>query len=98
MAEVSTSSSFEFIGNESNATLWEGGVWALSFYRMSTIRLLVCYNQYCVVQPAGVPRDGSPSLMPLSIPILSVYYILATVGLVYSAVCFIFNTVFRKRT
>ena len=45
---------------------------------------------------AGVPDDHPPT-EPLGIPLLSVYYVVATIGLVYAATCFVFNTAFRNR-
>ncbi|CAI8027307.1 Gamma-aminobutyric acid type B receptor subunit 2 [Geodia barretti] len=52
-----------------------------------------------VTFPEGIPPDGIPKevIVFTALPLTVVYYILATCGIVFAAVCLIFNIIYRKR-
>ena len=47
----------------------------------------------------GIPPDGTPRPVTVTIltPLVIVYYILASVGIIYALVCLMFNFIFRNR-
>ena len=64
------------------------------------IHFVIYKDIYGVVLFVGsAPNDSSPikivSVQPL--PLISVYYTLASAGIIFCFICFLFNIIFRKR-
>ena len=53
---------------------------------------------YISLPTDGVPHDGTPikETVVLAVPLTVVMYLLATTGVVFTFICFIFTVYFRK--
>ena len=56
-------------------------------------------NHYIIIAQGSIPRDGTPlkviHVQPL--PLIVVYYTVASLGIIFTIICFLFNVTFRKR-
>ena len=70
-----------------------------TFFLLLFIRSFKVITQPSTTFVGPVPADGTPikmiSVIPL--PIVVIYYIIATMGIVFTLACLIFTTVYRKK-
>lgn len=81
-----------YVNNESNETVWLGNNICLFI-----IIIIILYPH--LINAGYIPGDGTPInvVLPVKIPLLIVYYALATIGIIFAFICLLFNLVFRNR-
>ncbi len=82
---------FQYINAENSSTIFRGAHISISLLSSTSLNYSF---------PSGLtPYDGTPlkKIHHHPIQLITVYYILATAGLVFVAVCFLFNVIFRKK-
>jgi len=89
---------FLYTGDESDENTWPGKLALLTESIQHLNPPLFCFH-YSTHILVGIPFDGVPveEVVTVHISATVIIVLLATAGLVFTAVCLIFNFVFRKR-
>ena len=89
---------FLYTGDESDESTWPGKLALLTESIQHLSPPLSCFH-YLTLILVGIPYDGVPveEVVTVHISATVIIALLATAGLMFTAVCLIFNFVFRKR-
>lgn len=81
-------SALRYVDNESSGTVWPG----------NTLNSLPTINMFPYAI-GFIPGDGNPIVivLPVKLPLVIVYYVLAAVGVLLALICAAFNFTFRNR-